>query len=144
MAANTSYSLSSISALTDSDKKRLIAALLCHKDRNNVDWDAATALVGAKTKHSFKVTYYAAMKKLANGAADGGGSTSETTTPKRKRTADAEDKPTPKRSGRASKAIKTEAEEPEPRLGPVVKAEDAAPEEEPELDPGSFFATEEI
>lgn len=73
-----------------------------------MDWDAATAISGAKSKHSFQVTYYNAMKKLNNSANGGGGSSNKAATRKRKRAGggDGTPTPTPKRGRRGRKAIK--------------------------------------
>ncbi|KAL0257900.1 hypothetical protein SLS55_007068 [Diplodia seriata] len=145
MATNTKFSLDAITSLTEAEKTRLIAVFLCHNDRNNVDWDAATALMGAKTKHSFKVTYYNTMKKVGSGG-DGSGGGSKAATPKRKRAAGGEDTPTPtsKKRGRGKKAIKTEEEEIELQPDSDQVADDTASGEEAELDLRSFFDTEEI
>ncbi|KAK0650058.1 hypothetical protein DIS24_g7155 [Lasiodiplodia hormozganensis] len=145
MAANVEFSLSAIAALTETEKTRLIIMTLYNKDRNNMDWDAATALSGAKSKHAFQVSYYAAMKKLnnsANGGDGGGGNSSKAATPKRKRAGggDGTPTPTPKRGRKGRKAIKSE-EAPESQPDSGAEAEHAT---EAELELESFFDAEEI
>ncbi|KAK0650059.1 hypothetical protein DIS24_g7154 [Lasiodiplodia hormozganensis] len=129
------YTIQAINSLSEVEKLRLVLAYLHHNEPKNVDWAAAAAQSGSKSKESFKVLFNGTLKKLEKQSSEGGADTNATSpavrAPKRKADSNApdNDKPTPKKRGR-KKAIPEE---------PVIKED---PDVDDEVKDAAQFATE--
>ncbi|KAL1643506.1 hypothetical protein SLS58_004866 [Diplodia intermedia] len=69
--ASPNVTMSALGSLSDAEKHRLIVAFLHHKDRANVDWDAAATFTGSKSANSFRTNVGKVIKKLTDASEDG-------------------------------------------------------------------------
>ncbi|KAL1624936.1 hypothetical protein UCDDS831_g02611 [Diplodia seriata] len=136
------YTAEAINGLSDAEKLRFALAYLHHNEPKNVDWAAAAAHSGSKSKESFKVMFNLTLRKLEK-ASNTTSADSEVASPaaksnKRKKVdAEAEDDemPTPKKRGRKKAAPKDLTPKEETEIDDAVKdAIKSEPEE-------SFFGS---